>query len=425
MPLILTLRLLLNPGGGTAGAADADIRRLAGQITALETANAADIHVQAVDRTTGRDGPGSAQVDGQALGGQVRQVHAPGAADGNLQVIGLEFLDQQGPGTREIHLLQVLDRHGDLDRPGWIDALAPIRLAVFDGKGVPGNTRGQAAAGDYLRPQPSGKLRLPCWMVISAGKLISTELKSATWRVSEVNTPEPRTEPLKFPKSPRWKEPQAGALFQPNWGAKTIERTMPSTIRPETIMRATGQRDAQDQPDTHCHQEERPDVHQCPQVFNRDGAQFNQNQIRPAAIKRNGKNKERFRILPPYFFFSVMIEQVVIRIRPLGRKQAGAGRRPGRRPAGPTGPGRYTVECHCAGKPKMTSFEETAEDDEQDRSDFHHAQPGLPALHVTRIKAHDEDAQADQEQDDGPAVGPAFPVIGAGSGRTSSRRSQR
>ena len=57
-------------------------------------------------------------------------------------------------------------------------------------------------------------------------------------------------------------------------------------------------------------------------------------------------------------------------------------------------------------------LEETAEDDEEDCADFHYAQTGLAVMGVFGIEAHDEDAQPDQDQDDGPAVSPAFPIAG-------------
>ena len=84
VPLISTFRSAFGPDGGIAGAADGDVGGLAGQVAALETAEAADVHVQVVGRTAGGDVPGSAQVDGQVVGGQVRQGDRPGAADGDL-----------------------------------------------------------------------------------------------------------------------------------------------------------------------------------------------------------------------------------------------------------------------------------------------------------------------------------------------------
>jgi hypothetical protein len=39
-----------------------------------------------------------------------------------------------------------------------------------------------------------------------------------------------------------------------------------------------------------------------------------------------------------------------------------------------------------------------------------YAQSSKTAMGILRIKAHDEDAQTHQNQDDGPAVGPAFPI---------------
>ena len=58
-------------------------------------------------------------------------------------MIGLESPYLQAARAREIHPLQVLDGQLDLHWAGGIDPLGPIRLAVFNGQGAGGDTRGE------------------------------------------------------------------------------------------------------------------------------------------------------------------------------------------------------------------------------------------------------------------------------------------
>ena len=163
----------------------------------METTEAADIHGQGVSRAAGADVTGSTQIDGQVVGGQVRQSDRPGAANGQVQTSGLQFPDCQGPGAWKIHLLQILHGHADHDRPGGGHAPGPIRLAVLDVEGAARDTRGelrdQIIIGSDCQRIRSALLDGEFNRVIYLDGIEFSQLAGQR----EPTTPEPRTEPLK------------------------------------------------------------------------------------------------------------------------------------------------------------------------------------------------------------------------------------
>src|SRR5664280_115613 len=124
-------------------------------------------------------------------------------------------------------------------------------------------------------------------------------VKSANWRVWETTTPEPATEPL---KPPILKKFQAGGRFHPSRGAKITARSMHKTVRLEMKPRVTGQRERR--------------IRLTPAAISRKGQMYisahrfsrgrlcisTNSQTMPAAIRKNGQNKDRLRMTAPYFF---------------------------------------------------------------------------------------------------------------------------